>query len=223
VGKLLDGLKNILFPSLCFGCREYTPEHLPLCNRCRSKLSPVGFWKTRRRAVSLFSAFAYTPQIKELLHHFKYTPHYRYLYTYIVRLTQSALDSAGANIKDYDILSCVPMHHSKIREREFNHAVLVGDGLAQEAGIRFRPDLLSVKTPYPLQAHLSAKERLNNAAGRFILNHGYPDRCGPGKKFILYDDVFTTGSTVFSCLRELLKLQPAKILILTFAKASSHR
>lgn len=118
----------------------------------------------------------------------------------------------------YDALIPVPMHPSKLREREFNHALLVAEALADHARIAFAPHLLAVRKPYPLQSHLSAQERLHNPMDRFTLND-HAARAYAGKSFILYDDVFTTGSTVFSCINELLPLRPTKILILTFAKA----
>jgi len=232
---LLGGMKNILFPSLCFCCNEYVPQQLPLCSRCRDRLRPVGFSKIPSRTIrrhlsagspspdnlSLFSAFEYTPQIKELIHHFKYTAHHRYLSTYISRLLEETLITHALDVSRYDALIPVPMHASKLREREFNHAALVAEALANDRRVLCVPELLSVKRPYPLQAHLSAQERLHNPLNRFALNPACASAYS-GKAFILYDDVFTTGSTALSCINELLKLQPAKILILTFAKASLH-
>jgi len=94
----------------------------------------------------------------------------------------------------------------------------IAEALAHDTRVPCVPELLSVKRPYPLQAHLSAQERLHNPLNRFTLNTACASVYS-GKAFILYDDVFTTGSTVLSCINELLKLQPAKILILAFAKA----
>jgi len=60
--------------------------------------------------------------------------------------------------------------------------------------------------------------RIKNPVSRISLNRNLADKIY-NKHIILFDDILTTGSTISSCLRELNKAKPKKMLILTFAKA----
>jgi competence protein ComFC len=66
------------------------------------------------------------------------------------------------------------------------------------------------------QTALSRKERKKNIKGAFLVKH--PERIR-GKKIVLVDDVYTTGSTVNECARVLMKEGAALVDVLTLARA----
>jgi hypoxanthine-guanine phosphoribosyltransferase len=70
------------------------------------------------------------------------------------------------------------------------------------------------------QAGLSQKERMENLSGTIVLKEG-KDEFLKGKKILVIDDVFTTGSTLSECAKVLLSKRSAKpksVLTYTFAK-----
>jgi len=182
-----------------------------------SSVAPA-FKKHLSIRIALFSGFRYSPAVKELLHHYKYTSHYSYLSAYIADLLIRDLIRQNVPMRQYHYLTCVPMHPVKLRERDFNHAALLGKHIAQAFKIPFEPALLSVKKNYPLQSHLSEKARRKNPLGRFALTEKDTSAYRQ-KNAIIIDDVFTTGTTLFSCVNELLPLSPPALLMLTLARA----
>lgn len=233
VSSLLAGVQNILFPSLCVSCDAFVAEQQPLCRNCRATLKPAGYLRVTTKKVSsaapalkkrskvilsAFSGFLYTSAIRELLHHYKYTSHYSYLASYIAELLSEQVIRQNVPLRGYHYMTCVPMHPAKLREREFNHAALLGKHIGQAFNIPFEPSLLSVKRNYPLQSHLSEKDRRKNPLNRFTLKDK-DIAAYHSKAAIIIDDVFTTGTTLFSCVNELLPLFPPKLLLLTLARA----
>ncbi len=75
-------------------------------------------------------------------------------------------------------------------------------------------NLKKIKKTLP-QAGLSMKKRLNNLNGAFKLNNPVEVR---GKKILLIDDVYTTGTTVKKCTG-LMKRVRADVIVLTLARS----
>ena len=65
------------------------------------------------------------------------------------------------------------------------------------------------------QSKLNKEERLQNIDGVYKLEN---KKLLEGKKILLFDDIFTTGSTVNECSKMLLQANPNRIGILTIAK-----
>jgi ComF family protein len=107
----------------------------------------------------------------------------------------------------------VPLHPRKFRERGFNQS----EALCQ-ALIRLQPSAslskILVRTmDTPSQTLFSRKERMRNLRNAFQLK---PEAdIDKDKRYLIVDDVFTTGSTVNSCTRTLKKGGIHRIDILT--------
>lgn len=101
----------------------------------------------------------------------------------------------------------VPLHARRERERGFNQAERIADALItvwQEIGVLAVYDVLLSKNLSRVrftkpQAELNALERHSNLLGAFAWNK---EKISP-KSVLLIDDVFTTGSTMQECAREL--------------------
>ena len=70
--------------------------------------------------------------------------------------------------------------------------------------------------PTPSQTTLNAEERFNNLKNAFRLKKNADVK---GKKIILVDDVFTTGTTVNEVSRVLKEAGASKVAVLTAARA----
>ena len=75
------------------------------------------------------------------------------------------------------------------------------------------PALVKVKDTPP-QKELSGKARAENLKGCFAVAYGEYVK---GRKVLLVDDVFTTGSTANECARMLLKGRAGSVTVLTAA------
>jgi ComF family protein len=116
-----------------------------------------------------------------------------------------------------DVVVPVPLHPRRRRERGFNQAALLADGLGR--GLALPLDAVSLRRsrPTPPQARSSgADERRANVFGAFTC------AVGPlsGRRALLVDDVTTTGATFTACGTALLEAGVAAVYGYAFAIAS---
>lgn len=94
----------------------------------------------------------------------------------------------------------VPLHSTRERERGFNQSALIATALAKAYGLQLAPLLVRVK-PTRTQTRLSREQREQNVGNAFALAPAA--RVEPAVRYILVDDVFTTGATIGECARVL--------------------
>lgn len=96
----------------------------------------------------------------------------------------------------------IPLHKKRKNWRGFNQAEEMGKLLAQEMQWEFLPDfLVRVKHKKP-QVKLTRGERVESVKGIFEINQKYKITTSP---YILFDDVYTTGSTMAEAQKTLQK------------------
>jgi len=83
-------------------------------------------------------------------------------------------------------------------------------------GICVEKRVLKKSINIPPQTSLEQNERVRNVRGVYTVSH--PERIR-GKTVLLVDDVYTTGSTLKECSRELLKAGAKDVRALTLAQA----
>jgi ComF family protein len=109
----------------------------------------------------------------------------------------------------------VPLHIRRLREREFNQSLLLADRIGRHLRIPVSFTNLIRTAPGPAQTTLSRKSRLKNLRGAFALHH--PASIA-GKRILLIDDVFTTGTTVNECAKTLRKSGTSDVYVLTLGR-----
>lgn len=112
----------------------------------------------------------------------------------------------------------VPLHPTKLRERGYNQSLLLAQEVSKRRGLPLIDDgLLRVKRTKS-QTKLTLEERVENVRGAFkVVSREKIE----GKRLILVDDVFTTGSTLNSCAEALMEAGAREIYGLTLAIAKS--
>jgi ComF family protein len=115
-----------------------------------------------------------------------------------------------------DIMVPVPLHVKRIRQRGFNQAILVGGLLSRKWGLPFYRDGLCRTRWTEPQISLSVDEREKNVRGAFAVKKAEAFK---GKRIILVDDVYTTGSTVSECARALKRVGAEAVFVVTVARA----
>jgi ComF family protein len=92
----------------------------------------------------------------------------------------------------------VPLHPRKRRERGYNQSALLAAELAREAGGETTVESLLVRRiDTATQTAFDRERRRANLQNAFALAPGAPLRSFA--RYVLVDDVFTTGSTVNAC------------------------
>jgi len=233
-------ITDFLFPRVCINCNEVPVDEF-LCCDCLEKLdfiteidvcnicgNPFGynaksgtdnknlcqkcieekFFFSRCRSIS-----PYTGYLRSLLHNFKYNGNSELSLFFIWFVCEYYPEG----LEDCDILIPVPVFIDKLRKREFNQCAVIGAQLAKFFGFEYDPFILRKEKDTKAQVDLSnEKERIKNVRGVFTL-HNY--KRINGKRVLLFDDVFTTGSTTNECSKVLLQGGADNVQVLTMMRA----
>ena len=117
--------------------------------------------------------------------------------------------------QQWDCIVPVPLHPTKLREREFNQAERLAARLSAATKIPANASLVHRVVATRTQTQLNRTERRANVRRAFALAGGARLN---GERIILVDDVFTTGTTVSECARVLLRAGASKVWIATVAR-----
>ena len=201
---------NLVFPPSCVHCGSegallchicVAESTLLLRNVCRLCAEPLPKPGTCARCVAerpsinrLYGSFLYETPIGSAIKALKFDD---------VRAIGGVLgdlfnvETMGRS--DADLIVPVPMHGSRLRARGFNQSEILGRKLSSRLGIEFRGDVLvRLRDTMPQSEQPTAVARHSALAGVFAVK---PDAVSviTGKRVLIVDDVFTTGSTVKAC------------------------
>jgi len=155
-----------------------------------------------------FCAVAYKGIVKKLIYNFKYKPYLADLKKSLVELFYESLIQNEIFQKAYKslpILVPIPLYKERLRQRGYNHAQLLAEGLAKKFNLELIDALQRVKTTKS-QFGLKLEDRKENLKNAFILNPEYKIR---NANIFLVDDILTTGSTLLEAAK-ILKRNGAK-------------
>lgn len=115
------------------------------------------------------------------------------------------------------VITPTPLHRGRLFTRRYNQAALLAAGLSRATGLACDLMALERLRATPPQKNLSGAARRRNVAGAFAVRK---DRAAfvQGRRFILVDDVLTTGSTLSACARALKKAGAARVDALVLAR-----
>lgn len=125
---------------------------------------------------------------------------------------------AGADaLEGADGLIPIPLHAHRLRKRRFNQSFLLARALSQTCGLPVEPHILARTRATPSQGGLSAKARQRNVAGAFTVREAAKPFVR-GRRFVLVDDVHTTGATLQACARVLKRAGAEDVTAITLAR-----
>ena len=231
--NLADRVLEVLFPETCPSCNGPSQSHrtAPFCRRCWAGIQPYRGPSCRTCGLPLPSSYAdrcgeciadppeyrthqsfglYDGTLREAIHRLKYGK--------LRRLAPPLADFLfSMEVPGVDYIVPVPLHPSRLKQREFNQAGLVARHLSRRTGTPL--DLLSLEKVKntPPQVGLPRRQRLANERRAFRLCNDSPLR---GRRVLLVDDVATTGATLRACARALAEGGATLIHAVTLARST---
>lgn len=115
-----------------------------------------------------------------------------------------------------EVLVPVPLAPVKLLQRKFNQSQLLAQELGQALDLPVLAEALQRGRDTLTQAKLSREERRANLEGAFMVQRGMGHFL-QGRKLLLVDDVFTTGSTAAEAAKVLLSAGAGEVAVLTWA------
>ena len=123
----------------------------------------------------------------------------------------------GKILRKANYIIPVPIHKKRLYERGYNQCELIAKKLSRKIdNLEYLPNLLYKKKNIIPQSTLDKEERKNNINGAFSIK--YRNINFKGKTVILFDDIFTTGSTIKECVKTMKSLKFKRIYVFTIAK-----
>lgn len=220
IKKLLSFITNLLFPHTCISCGAFTNYNYNtgLCVKCLNENKEFHLQKYPALKLliqksyfdSLNARFVYNEQIAKSILNFKFndTPEYGKSLSKLIKPKTNHIENI-----DKCIIVPVPVHTKRLLTRKYNQASILAKFLAKELHIKYSNNALKRIIHTPHQTGQGASIRKKQLKDAFIANSKFIKN----KDVILIDDVFTTGSTVNICAKELKEKGARSVHVLTIA------
>jgi ComF family protein len=231
-------LLDFLFPKRCISCGKIgsyiCPDcfvkintiDTPICPAC-SRPAIYGLThpgcKKPHTLDGLVCLFSYTGPVRKAIKKLKFDS----LFDLAPDLFALAQEEIEENellynflVNDRPLVTPVPLHWYRERQRGFNQATLLASAVAEKWGLKFSGEFLIRDKYTKPQVMLKKEERKENIKGVFrvsesfspnILVFQYPS-------VLLVDDVWTTGATMRECGRVLKRTGAKKVWGLALAR-----
>ncbi|MCD8036735.1 MAG: ComF family protein [Clostridiales bacterium] len=201
---MINYLSKLIFPERCVFCSRPTKlhsaepyiceecaEHMPYLNRRARLAEPT---PGRIRGLSVFRYEA----VKDTIFKMKYEGYRQYGKIMGNLMADYILENDMQVFLNADILVPVPLWSKKEKERGFNQAELLAEGISEKIGIPCVGHFICRTKNTTPQNGLEHEARRENMRNAFSINEKYS---AVGKKVVIVDDIYTTGSTVFECAK----------------------
>lgn len=210
--KFFECVLDIIFPQKCGICGKVGGS---ICDKCYENLKK---YEIKRQHEDLFFVYQYEGELRKLILDYKFNDK-SYLYkTFAKCLIKNKNVCQFLNC--YDIIIPVPLHKKRLHKRGYNQAELVARELSKELTLNNRKilclsnALIKNKNIKP-QSEKGIAQRKADIKGIYEVKNANSIK---NKKVILFDDIYTTGSTAEECKKMLLEAGVSKVGILTIAK-----
>jgi len=229
---------DLVYPPSCICCRKATQSSQALCSECwglvrfierpfcerlgipfetdpgiEGALSPEAMKDPpvfgRARAVAQFE----DGPVRQMIHRLKYNDRLD-----LAKPMGRWMSRAGAELlESADVIVPIPLHWRRLVKRRFNQANALAQVISRESGIALDPFSLKRVKPSPSQVGLSRSQRALNVQAAFRVADG-AEIAVKDRSILLIDDVMTTGATLSTAARALLRAGAANVDVLVFAR-----
>jgi ComF family protein len=226
---------NVALPPLCPACRTLVHDS-GLCAECWSKLAfiappycprlgipfvydpgpgilsmqaiadPPSFHRAR-------AAVRYDDVARQLVHAFKYGDRLDLAPTLGRWMARAGHELTA----EADALVPVPLHWRRLWQRRFNQSAALAKEISGASQVPIAHQVLKRVKATAQQVGLSRTQRAENVQGAFRVPSEARGNV-KGRRFILVDDVLTSGATLDACARALLRAGAAQVDALVFAR-----
>jgi len=134
----------------------------------------------------------------------------------------SEADPVTGELPVYDGVIAVPMAAGKKAARGYDQAELIAKGLSRRTGIPYLSNTLVRVRETAVMSSLSEEARRQNLACAFSVKCDKIEKVA-GKRILLVDDVYTTGSSVSACAETLIAAGAGCVDVIVFAIGADSR
>lgn len=205
------GILDFFFPRRCPFCGRISGREL-LCDRCRRELPAC----TRVRTGTFGECAAplyYEGSVREAILAFKFKGHVEHLNCFGMLMAEKA---AEVYADRFDAVTWAPVSKKRLKKRGFDQARMLCASLCVDWHVAPQETLRKVVDNPPQSGIDDPAQRRANVLNAY--EPVEPEKIA-GKRFLLVDDICTTGATLTECVRVLRAAGAADVVCLTLAMA----
>lgn len=212
MGKTIDYLMDLFYPSRCMFCRrDIAPGPPGLCAACQESVTPPENTHGAYFSVCV-SALTFQDEAAKAIRRFKFGNCSCYAHGFGELIAERIYSELWG---EFDLITWSPVSPDRLRRRGYDQARL----LAEDAAQRLRQPVKSTlkkKKRVPQQSLIKSSEaRKANILGAYSAPE---PSVVAGKKILLIDDIVTSGATLSECSKTLLTAGAERVLCCTLAK-----
>jgi competence protein ComFC len=204
---------------ICYGCESKIKLcSCGVCIKCQ-KETVFGFTHPlcRKESVNelpsqLCAVYEYGGMIAEIIKKSKYNPKSFALLRLISFSGAKTASKLGFDFTGFTVVS-IPISKSREKDRGFNQAEIIAKAVCKEFGLTTNNSILTRIRDTTKQFGLHKGERAQNITGAFAVRGNVT-----GGKFLLIDDICTTGSTLISCASSLFSAGAKDVRCFTLSR-----
>ena len=220
VNNIIRTILDIIYPQVCGICGKVSSKSI--CNKCRARFkSEFNFEMddytedVQKNFNEHYYFFKYENLIRQQILDLKFHEKPYVYKTIMYFLKENKKDLK--NLEKYDIIIVVPVSISRKKERGYNQSTILAKEISKIIERPFIENVLyKIKNTVP-QSTLNKEQREQNAKGVYKVNNIQKIY---NKKILIFDDIYTTGSTLNECAKVLIEqgIKKEQIGVMTIAK-----
>lgn len=201
---------DFIFPQKCVSCKKNGKY---VCEKCVLKIKKGKVLYKKGEFEKVFILFEHNSVVRDLILKLKYK-YISDLSDEIGSLCIQEINNLNLKNENFVIIP-IPLHKIKLKKRGFNQSEIIAKKISKKLNWELNTKLLIRNKNTKQQALLSKIQREKNIQNAFAINLNFNNF--KNKKFLLFDDVWTTGSTMNEAAKELKKAGVNKIYGMTIA------
>ena len=208
-------LLELVYPNVCGFCNKICKNEL--CNKCKMKIIQpqidIVIKPENKYFKELISILKYEGIIRDKILQYKFEDK-AYIYKTFAKIVLKNKKVCGL-LKKYDIIIPVPIHKKRKLQRGYNQTQLIAKEISKNIDIKLCNNVLVKNKNTIAQSKLNKNKRKQNIKGAFKALNVQNIQ---GKSVLLFDDIYTTGSTANECSKILKEAGAKTVGVLTIAK-----
>lgn len=214
--NFIEKILDLIFPPVCGICNKEINTYL--CGKCEKEINKITCVGENRYDNKYFSThmylFKYEGIIRNKIISYKFNDK-PYLYKTFCEIFVKN-KKVCEFLKKYDIIISVPMYKKKKNQRGYNQSELIAKETAKKVeNIEYRNDILIKIRNTAKQSSLNKEQRKENLKNAYVVNN---NEYILNKNILIFDDIYTTGSTANECAKMLKEAGAKDVGILTIAR-----
>lgn len=202
---------SLMYPARCPYCRDIMDNDREYaCEKCKEEIIDQGLFRNITDGYLCSSVMQYEGKPKYAVLNYKFKNKEHYAKQFAILMAQHIKKHYEDVVFDY--ITYVPMHKFSLFLRGYNQSERLARELSEILKVPCCELICKKKFTRPQHKIKKVAKRRKNLKGAFDLTD---KRLIKNKQILLIDDIVTTGSTLFECIKLLRKAKCANIYCCT--------